>query len=77
MKKVVCDKCGYHFEVEDGAEFGYCPCCENDQVEINYTLWKFANAMDNVSKHRQALEEIFKENMYNKMGMYDFESRIY
>ena len=34
-KKVQCDNCGYIFDCEDDQEFGYCPCCENDQVEVN------------------------------------------
>ena len=33
-KKVVrCDKCWREFEIEDNEEWGYCPFCENDQVE--------------------------------------------
>lgn len=34
MRVINCNKCGYLFEVEDGAKWGYCPCCENDQVEV-------------------------------------------
>ena len=30
--KIQCDKCGKYFEVE--GEWGYCPFCENDQVEV-------------------------------------------
>ena len=34
-KKVVkCDKCWREFEIENNEEWGYCPFCENDQVEI-------------------------------------------
>ena len=33
-KKIVkCDKCWREFEIEDNEEWGYCPFCENDQVE--------------------------------------------
>ena len=32
MKQVQCNKCGKYFEVE--GEWGYCPFCENDQVEV-------------------------------------------
>lgn len=32
--QVQCNRCGYIFDSED-EEFGYCPLCENDQVEIN------------------------------------------
>lgn len=32
MKQVECDKCGKVFEVE--GEWGYCPFCENDNVEV-------------------------------------------
>lgn len=35
MKQIECDKCRYIFEIKDDAEFGYCPCCENDQVEVD------------------------------------------
>lgn len=35
MIQVVCNKCGRIFEEEDGTEWGYCPFCENDQVEIS------------------------------------------
>lgn len=34
MKQVECNKCGKVFEVEDNAEWGYCPFCENDNVEV-------------------------------------------
>lgn len=34
-KKVMCNKCGFVFEVNKNEKFGYCPMCENDQVEIN------------------------------------------
>lgn len=34
MRKVACCKCGALFKVEDNAEWGYCPICENDQVEV-------------------------------------------
>lgn len=34
MKQVECNKCGKMFEVEDNAEWGYCPFCENDNVEV-------------------------------------------
>ena len=34
-KKIVkCDKCWREFEIEDNEEWGYCPFCENDQVEV-------------------------------------------
>lgn len=32
MKQVECNKCGKMFEVE--GEWGYCPFCENDNVEV-------------------------------------------
>lgn len=32
MKQIECNKCGKHFEVE--GEWGYCPFCENDNVEL-------------------------------------------
>lgn len=32
MKQVECNKCGKVFEVE--GEWGYCPFCENDNVEV-------------------------------------------
>ena len=34
MKQVECNKCGKYFEVEEHEEWGYCPFCENDQVEV-------------------------------------------
>lgn len=36
MKQVECNKCGKHFEVE--GEWGYCPFCENDNVEVKKNL---------------------------------------
>lgn len=35
-KQVQCNRCGYIFDCESDQEFGYCPCCENDQVEVKY-----------------------------------------
>lgn len=35
MEKVICSECGSLVEIEDGEEWGYCPFCENDQVELN------------------------------------------
>lgn len=32
MKQVECNKCGKVFEVE--GEWGYCPLCKNDNVEV-------------------------------------------
>ena len=32
MKTIQCI-CGYVFETEE-KEFAYCPCCENDNVEV-------------------------------------------
>ena len=72
MKRVVCDKCGYHFEVEDGAEFGYCPCCENDQVEI--ISGDFSDTMDIIANCYIPIRKKIKEHTYNKVAIYDFES---
>lgn len=36
MKQVECNKCGRCFEVE--GEWGYCPFCENDNVEVKKSL---------------------------------------
>lgn len=34
-KKIVkCNECWREFEIEDNEEWGYCPFCENDQVEL-------------------------------------------
>ena len=33
-KQVQCNRCGYIFDSEEEG-FGYCPLCENDQVEID------------------------------------------
>lgn len=33
MVLVTCS-CGYTFDVEDDQKFGYCPICENDNVEV-------------------------------------------
>lgn len=33
MAKAVCSECGSPVEIADGEEWGYCPMCENDQVE--------------------------------------------
>ena len=35
MEKAICNECGRLVEIEDGEEWGYCPFCENDQVELN------------------------------------------
>lgn len=32
--QVQCDKCGCYFDVPSNEDWGYCPFCENDQVEI-------------------------------------------
>lgn len=42
-KQVQCNRCGYIFESEE-EEFGYCPCCENDQVEVG--VMKIKNKFD-------------------------------
>lgn len=34
MTKVICNECGRLVEIEDCEEWGYCPFCENDQVEL-------------------------------------------
>ena len=32
--KAVCSECGSPVEIAEGEEWGYCPMCENDQVEL-------------------------------------------
>lgn len=32
-KQVQCNRCGYIFDSED-EEFGYCPCCDNNQIDV-------------------------------------------
>lgn len=34
MAKTICSECGSPVEIVDGEEWGYCPFCENDQVEL-------------------------------------------
>lgn len=34
MSKAICSECGSPVEIADGEEWGYCPMCENDQVEL-------------------------------------------
>ena len=34
MSIAICNECGCHIEIVDGEEWGYCPMCENDQVEL-------------------------------------------
>lgn len=34
MSKAICSECGSSVEIADGEEWGYCPMCENDQVEL-------------------------------------------
>lgn len=34
MAKAICSECGSPVEIVDGEEWGYCPFCENDQVEL-------------------------------------------
>lgn len=41
--QVKCNRCGYIFDSEE-EEFGYCPCCENDQVEVG--VMKIKNKFD-------------------------------
>lgn len=43
MKQVECNKCGKVFEVE--GEWGYCPFCENDQVEVGYSNGDFVDLL--------------------------------
>ena len=44
--KVQCDKCGRYFEVE--GEWGYCPFCENDNVEVKKNLEDLIDELKNV-----------------------------
>ena len=34
MEKAICNECGSLVDIVDGEEWGYCPFCENDQVEL-------------------------------------------
>lgn len=34
MAKAICSECGSPVEITEGEEWGYCPMCENDQVEL-------------------------------------------
>lgn len=34
VSKAICGECGSTVEIADGKEWGYCPMCENDQVEL-------------------------------------------
>ena len=44
MKNIKCNYCGRYFETEE-KEFGYCPHCENDQVEIGLQRIEMRNRL--------------------------------
>jgi hypothetical protein len=45
--KIQCNKCGKYFEVD--GEWGYCPFCENDNVEVpkRFEQWGYESFKDN------------------------------
>lgn len=47
MEKAICNECGRLVEIEDGEEWGYCPFCENDQVELNKEPKEILNESNN------------------------------
>lgn len=57
MKQVECNKCGKVFEVE--GEWGYCPFCENDQVEV-----KLPNDLIKATDYDKAKDRIIHEFEY-------------
>ena len=75
--KVQCDKCGKYFETDE--ELGYCPFCENDQVEVfkNQLLnVQMVSAKEITKLHKElALTEkaleLACETYWNDCGMED------
>lgn len=46
MSIAICSECGSPVEIADGEEWGYCPICENDQVEL-----KRKSVIDKLMEH--------------------------
>lgn len=66
MKQVECNKCGRYFDVEDNAEWGYCPFCENDNVEVpkRFEQWGYESFKDNETSEIKSdyIELLNKQN---------------
>lgn len=50
MAKAICSECGSPVEIADGEEWGYCPMCENDQVEL-----KRKSVIDKLMEHSEEI----------------------
>ena len=73
-KKVQCNHCGYIFDCEDDQEFGYCPCCENDQVEIEKNIIGIPSDLFRPSEEEKELARLRFNNMLDygkKMALMD------
>lgn len=82
MAIAICSECGSPVEIAKGEEWGYCPMCENDQVELNKNLkLSLENAVEfKVDKRNlESPEETDKEiNNFVKGLLYkDFIERSY
>ena len=67
-KQVQCNRCGYIFDSEEEG-FGYCPCCENDQVEIEDNIITKPSDLFRQSEEDKELMRLRFNNMldYGKM----------
>ena len=66
-KKVVkCNECWREFEIEDNEEWGYCPFCENDQVEATncnlYEDWGSSYGTRNVGVKTKTITSVKGKN---------------
>lgn len=72
-KKVQCNRCGYIFDCEE-EEFVYCPCCENDQVEIEDSIITKPSDLFRQSEEDKELMRLRFNNMLDygkKMALMD------
>lgn len=72
-KQVQCNRCGYIFDSEE-EEFGYCPCCEGDQVEIKENIITKPSDLFRQSEEDKELMRLRINNMLEygkKMALMD------
>jgi predicted RNase H-like nuclease (RuvC/YqgF family) len=82
MRLVECDKCGKYFDVEEHEEWGYCPFCENDNVEVGKEekLMQLYNDLENERDIKikkmlsKKLDKITIENQ--KQQIADLEAKL-
>ena len=71
--QVQCNRCGYIFDSEE-EEFGYCPCCEGDQVDIKENIITKPSDLFRQSEEDKELMRLRINNMLDygkKMALMD------